>query len=66
MTKNTIASRRSDQTLYVYVTDQKYMPVKDAEVTFTLRDAAGEQTFTMPRTDANCCKLAALCLRVAI
>ncbi len=52
-TKNTIASRRSDQTLYVYVTDQKYMPVKDAEVTFTLRDASGEQTFTMPPTDVN-------------
>jgi hypothetical protein len=52
-TKNTIASRRDAQTLYVYVTDQKYMPIKNAEVTYTVRDAVGAQTFTMPRTDAN-------------
>ncbi len=52
-TKNTIASVRDAQTVYVYVTDQKYMPVKNAEVTYTLSDASGTQTFPMPRTDAN-------------
>jgi hypothetical protein len=52
-TKHTITARRGNQTLYVYVTDQKNMPVKGAEVTFTLRDAAGTQTYTMPQTDAN-------------
>ncbi len=52
-TKHTITARRGDQKLYVYVTDQKNMPVKDAEVTFTLRDATGAKTYTMPRTDAN-------------
>jgi hypothetical protein len=52
-TKHTITARRGDQTLYVYVTDQKNMPVKDAEVTFALRDASGTQTYAMPHTDAN-------------
>ncbi len=52
-TKNTIASRREAQTLYVFVTDQKYMPVKDAEVTFTVSGASDPQTFTMPPTDES-------------
>lgn len=52
-TKHTITARRGDQKLFVYVTDQKNTPVKDAEVTFTLRDASGTKTHTMPRTDAN-------------
>jgi hypothetical protein len=52
-TKDTFTARRSNQTLYVYVTDQKGMPVKDADVTFTLRTTSGAQTTTMPRTDAN-------------
>jgi hypothetical protein len=52
-TKYTITSRRGNQTLYVYVTDQKNMPIKDATVTFALRDVSGTQTFTLPRTDAN-------------
>lgn len=52
-TKHTVTARRGDQTLFVYVTDQKNMPVKGAEVGFTLRDASGTQTHTMPRTDAN-------------
>ncbi len=52
-TKQTVTSQRGNQTLFVYVTDQKGMPVKDAEVGFTLHDAAGTQTYTMPRTDAN-------------
>jgi hypothetical protein len=29
------------------------MPVRDAEVGFTLRDVSGTQSYTMPRTDAN-------------
>jgi hypothetical protein len=52
-TKDAITSRRGSQTLYVYVTDQKNVPVKDADVTFTLRNASGTQTYTLPRTDAN-------------
>jgi hypothetical protein len=52
-TKYTITARRGNQTLYVYVTDQKDMPVKDAEVSFTLRDASGAQTYSMAPTDAN-------------
>ena len=52
-TKHTITSRRGEQTLYVYVTDQKNTPVKDAEVTLTLRDAAGAQTTILPGTDEN-------------
>jgi hypothetical protein len=52
-TKSTIASRHDVQTLYVFVTDQKSMPVKDAVVTATLRFASESQTFTMPRTDAT-------------
>jgi hypothetical protein len=51
--KQTVTSQRGSQTLYVYVTDQKNMPVKGAEVEFSLRDASGAQTFAMPRTDAN-------------
>ncbi|HSD83242.1 MAG TPA: hypothetical protein VLG46_05265, partial [Anaerolineae bacterium] len=38
---------------FVYVTDQKNMPIKDAEVTFMLRDASGTKTYAMPRTDAT-------------
>jgi hypothetical protein len=52
-TKDTITSRRGIQTLYVYVTDQKGKLVPGAEVTFTLRGAAGTQTYTMPPTDAT-------------
>jgi hypothetical protein len=52
-TKDTITSRRGSQTLYVYVTDQKNSPVARADVTFTLRDAAGTQTHVMPATDAT-------------
>ncbi len=52
-TKYTITARRGDQKLYVYVTDQKNTPLKDADVTFTLRDVTGTKTYTMPSTDAN-------------
>ncbi|HTP09674.1 MAG TPA: hypothetical protein VMP08_15565 [Anaerolineae bacterium] len=52
-TKDTITTRRDSQTLYVYVTDQKNMPVANAEVTFTLRDANGTQTYNMSPTDAT-------------
>jgi hypothetical protein len=52
-TKDTITSRRGTQTLYAYVTDQKGKPAPGAEVTFTLRDAVGTQTYTMPPTDAT-------------
>ncbi len=52
-TKDTITTRHSNQTLYVYVTDQKNMPVKDANVTFTQRDASGTKSYPMPPTDAN-------------
>jgi hypothetical protein len=52
-TRHTITGRHGSQTLYVFATDQKDMPVENAEVTFTLRDASGAQTFTMPRTDSN-------------
>jgi len=52
-TKHTVTARRGDQTLFVYVTDQKNTPVEDAAVTFTLRDAASTSAYTMPRTDTN-------------
>ncbi len=52
-TKDTITSRRGSQTVYVYVTDQKDKPVQNAEVTLTLRDAFGTQTYSMSPTDAN-------------
>jgi hypothetical protein len=52
-TKDTIATRRGTQTLYVYVTDQKGAPREDVEVTFSMRDAAGTQTYPMAPTDAN-------------
>jgi len=52
-TKHTITARRGNQTVYVYVTDQKNMPVKAAEVTFSLRDRSDAVTYTIPRTDAN-------------
>jgi hypothetical protein len=52
-TKHTITARRGDQTVYVYITDQKNEPQKNVEVTFMLRDASGTQTFTMPRTDKD-------------
>jgi len=52
-TKYTLTTRPGDQTLFVYVTDQKNMPVRAAEVGFALRDASGTRTYTMPRTDAN-------------
>jgi hypothetical protein len=52
-TKYPITSRRSNQTLYVYVTDQKNTPVKGAQVKFTLRDASGAKSIDLPPTDAN-------------
>jgi hypothetical protein len=52
-TRYAITSRRFDQVLYVYVTDQKNMPLKDAEVTFTTRDATGVQRYAMPKTNAD-------------
>jgi hypothetical protein len=52
-TKETITSRRGSQTLYVYVTDQKNKPLPKAEVTITLRDASGTQSFSLSPTDAN-------------
>jgi hypothetical protein len=52
-TQYPVAAQSGNQTLFVYVMDQKSTPVKDAEVIFTLRSAAGTQSYTMPRTDAN-------------
>lgn len=52
-TQYPIMAQRGNQTVFVYVTDQKNMPVKDAEVMVTLRSASGTQSYTMPRTDAN-------------
>ena len=52
-TKDTITSRRGTQTLYVYVTDQKGAPRQNVEVTATLRDASGAQTYSLTPTDAN-------------
>jgi len=52
-TKYAITSRRFDQILYVYVTDQKNLPLKDAEVSFTTRDATGVKSNIMPKTDAD-------------
>ena len=52
-TKYTITARHGPQTLYVYVTDQKGSPVRDAEVTFTLRDASGTKSYSMAPTDKN-------------
>jgi hypothetical protein len=50
-TRDAITSRRGTQTVYVYVTDQKGKPAPGAEVTLTLRDAAGMQTHTLQPTD---------------
>jgi hypothetical protein len=52
-TKYAITSRRFNQTLYVYVTDQKSAPIEDAEVSFTMRDATGVKPYTMPKTNAD-------------
>ena len=52
-TKDTVTARRGTQTLYVYVTDQKGAPRQDVAVTYTLRDASGAQTYSLPPTDAN-------------
>ena len=48
-TKYAITSRRFDQMLYVYVTDQKNAPLQDAEVLFTVRDATGVKPTPCPR-----------------
>jgi hypothetical protein len=52
-TKYAITSRRFNQTLFVYVTDQTNMPVKDADVSFTTEDATGLKTYVLPKTDAD-------------
>jgi hypothetical protein len=52
-TKYAITSRRFDQVLYVYVTDQKNAPLKDAVVSFTARDAAGVKLYNLPKTNAD-------------
>jgi len=52
-TKYAITSRRADQTLYVYVTDQKNMPLENAVVSFTTRDAAGVKLYNLPKTNAD-------------
>jgi hypothetical protein len=52
-TKYAITSRRFNQTLYVYVTDQKDTPVEGADVSFTTQDATGLKTYVMPKTDAS-------------
>ena len=52
-TKYAITSRRSPQTVFVFVTDQKNMPVKGANVTFTMRTALGSKSVTLLPTDAT-------------
>lgn len=52
-TKYAITSRRFNQTLYVYVTDQKNTPLKDADVSFTAQDATGLKTYVLPKTNAD-------------
>ncbi len=52
-TKYAITSRRLNQTVFVYVTDQKNMPLKDAEVSFTTRDATGVKLYHLPKTNAD-------------
>jgi hypothetical protein len=52
-TKYAITSRQFNQTLYVYVTDQKDTPLKDADVSFTLQDITGLKTYVLPKTDAT-------------
>jgi hypothetical protein len=52
-TKHAITSRRLNQTVFVYVTDQKNMPLKDAEVSFTTRDATGVKLYHLPKTNAD-------------
>jgi hypothetical protein len=50
-TKYTITARRGNQTLYVYVTDQKDMPVKDAEChSHCATHPAHRPTAWLPRT----------------
>jgi hypothetical protein len=52
-TKYAITSRQFNQTLYVYVTDQKNTPLKDAAVSFTMQDVTGLKTYVLPKTDAD-------------
>ena len=52
-TRSVIMSQRDPQTLYVFVTDQKNAPVKDVQVSFTVRDSSSAQTFSMPPTASN-------------
>lgn len=51
--KTPITARTGTQTLYVYVLDQTSQPIGNASVTFTLRDASGERSYEMPRTNGQ-------------
>jgi hypothetical protein len=52
-TKYAITSRRSPQTVFVFVTDQKNAPVAGATITYTMRTALGSRSILLPRTDAS-------------
>lgn len=51
--KYAITSRRNNQTVYVYVTDQKDMPLENAQVTLTIRDGTGVTAADLPATDED-------------
>jgi hypothetical protein len=53
MVGHAVISPRRPQTLYVYVTDQKNMPVKGAQVKFTMRDTSGAKAVDLSPTDSN-------------
>ena len=52
-TKYAITSRRSPQTVFVFVTDQKNSPVAGANITFTMRSALGSRSIPLASTDAS-------------
>ena len=52
-TKYAITSRRSPQTVFVFVTDQTNTPVAGANITFTMRTALGSRSIPLLPTDAS-------------
>ncbi len=51
--KDAIVARGAMQTAYIVVTDQLLQPLKGAAVTLVVHFPSGDQTFTMPATDAK-------------
>jgi hypothetical protein len=51
--KAPITARTGTQTLYVYVLDQTNQPIGNASVSFTTRDASGERSYEMLKTNGQ-------------